>query len=469
MKDNSNKKIIVLGVGVSGKAVCDVLISKRFYVVVYDSNPNQDFAEIKNRYVGYEYIEYVSGPLTLSHLNGVSLCIISPGISYDNDFLKLIPSEGIDIWSEIELGDVMNKGEMCAITGTNGKTTVTTLVGEILKSNFKDVHVCGNIGDPFVKRAMESTKETRTVLEVSSFQLEGIQRFRPKVSCILNLTPDHLDRHKTFENYINTKLAITYNQKEDDYIVINYDDEVLRTLYKREFFKCKVVLYSANANQIDEIEEGYYLKDKQIFYRSKDNSSDVSSKEKNQGKFLLNVNSLILLGRHNYENVMAAIAVANLMGVPHDKCVSVALNFKSVEHRIEYVRTRNGVKYYNDSKGTNPDAAIKAIEAIPGNIVLIAGGYDKHSNYTSFISAFGTKVKQLVLMGETADAIEKTAVAMGFTKIVRAKNMKEAVKLATMYSSPGEYVLLSPACASWDMYTSYEERGKDFKQEVNYL
>ena len=166
---------------------------------------------------------------------------------------------------------------------------------------------------------------------------------------------------------------------------------------------------------------------------------------------------------------MAAIAVAHLMGVPFDKCVSVSLNFKPVEHRIEYVRTRNGIKYYNDSKGTNPDAAVKAIEAIPGNIVLIAGGYDKHSNYTNFISSFGNKVKQLVLMGATADAIEATAVAMGFTKIVRAKNMKEAVKLATMYASPGEYVLLSPACASWDMYDNYEERGRDFKQEVNYL
>lgn len=466
MGKNSNKKIIVLGAGVSGSAVCDVLIAKGFYVVMYDSNEKQDFSELKSKYVGYEYIEYVSGPLKLANLVGVSLCIISPGISFDNDFVKLIQSEGIDIWSEIELGDVINKGELCAITGTNGKTTATTLVGEILKSQFRDVHVCGNIGEAFVKRAVESTKETKTVLEVSSFQLEGIQNFRPKVSCILNITPDHLDRHKTFENYINTKLAITYNQKEDDYIVINYDDEVLRGLYKRGFFKCHVVLYTANINQIDEIEEGYYLKDKQIFYKPKALDGDAG---KDQKEFLLNVNSLILLGKHNYENVMASIAVAHLMGVPHDKCISVSLNFKPVEHRIEYVRTRNGIKYYNDSKGTNPDAAVKAIEAIPGNIVLIAGGYDKHSDYSNFIASFGNKVKQLVLMGATADAIEATAVAMGFTKIVRAQNMKEAVKLATMYASPGEYVLLSPACASWDMYNNYEERGRDFKQEVNYL
>ena len=469
MGNNSNKKIIILGAGVSGSAVCDVLVAKGFYVVLYDNNEKQDFSDFKSKYLGYDYIEYVAGPLKISNLVGVSLCIISPGISFDNDFVKLIQSEGIDIWSEIELGDVINKGELCAITGTNGKTTVTTLVGDILKAHFKDVHVCGNIGEPFVKKAVESTKETRTVLEVSSFQLEGIQNFRPKVSCILNITPDHLDRHKTYENYINTKLAITYNQKEDDYIVINYDDEVLRGLYKRGFFKCHVVLYTANVNQIDEIEEGYFLKDKQIFYRGKNVKSDITSKDKDPKEFLLNVNSLILLGRHNHENVMAAIAVAHLMGVPFDKCVSVSLNFKPVEHRIEYVRTRNGIKYYNDSKGTNPDAAVKAIEAIPGNIVLIAGGYDKHSNYTNFISSFGNKVKQLVLMGATADAIEATAVAMGFTKIVRAKNMKEAVKLATMYASPGEYVLLSPACASWDMYDNYEERGRDFKQEVNYL
>ncbi len=469
MGKNSNKKIIILGAGVSGEAVCDVLIAKGFYVVLYDSNEKQDFSEFKSKYVGYEYIEYIAGPLKASNLVGVSLCIISPGISFDNDFVKLIQSEGIDIWSEIELGDVINKGEVCAITGTNGKTTATTLVGEILKSQFKDVHVCGNIGEAFVTKAVESTKETKTVLEVSSFQLEGIQNFRPKVSCILNITPDHLDRHKTFENYINTKLAITYNQKEDDYIVINYDDEVLRELYKRGFFKCHVVLYTSNVNHIDEIEEGYFLKDKQIFYKSKSQGSDSASKDREQKEFLLNVNSLILLGKHNYENVMASIAVAHLMGVPFDKCVSVSLNFKPVEHRIEYVRTRNGIKYYNDSKGTNPDAAIKAIEAIPGNIVLIAGGYDKHSNYSNFISSFGNKVKQLVLMGETADAIEATAVTMGFTKIVRAKNMKEAVKLATMYASPGEYVLLSPACASWDMYNNYEERGRDFKQEVNYL
>lgn len=280
--------------------------------------------------------------------------------------------------------------------------------------------------------------------------------FHPNVSAILNITPDHLNRHKTMENYIEIKKSITLNQTEQDSVVLNYDDPVLREFGEDEEKKpkAKVIFFSSR----EKLKEGFYLDGDDIMYRHNGRETLV-----------INVHEMNLLGRHNYENVMAAAAVSLEMGVPMDIIRKVIKEFKAVEHRIEFVLERSGVKYYNDSKGTNPDAAIQAVKAMPGPTILIAGGYDKGNEYDEWIESFGDKVKYLVLIGQTRDKIAECAKAHGFTEIMYAEDMSEAVKVCASYANMGDNVLLSPACASWGMFKNYEERGRIFKECVRSL
>lgn len=448
------QKVLVAGTGISGIAAARLLLDMGGEVVLYDGNTELDPDTLKGNFDEGAQISVLLGELKRTDLLGVYMCVISPGISLEAPFVNVLDEAGIPIWSEIQLAYQCAKGRLAAITGTNGKTTTTALVGEIMKAHYEDVFVVGNIGVPYTQMALETEDDSVTVAEVSSFQLETIMDFRPDVSAILNITPDHLDRHHTMECYIGVKESIARNQTGSDTCVLNYDDEVLREFGQSELLRAKPVFFSSR----QKLEEGYYLDGDLIVYRHGGKALPV-----------IDIHELHLLGRHNFENVMAAVAVSMAMGVPLEKIQRVLRTFTAVEHRIEFVLERAGVKYYNDSKGTNPDAAIQAINAMPGPILLIAGGYDKQSEYDEWVDAFEGKVKYLVLIGQTRDKIAECAKAHGFTEIMYAEDMPEAVHVCASYANMGDCVLLSPACASWGMFKNYEERGDVFKDCVRNL
>jgi len=339
-----------------------------------------------------------------------------------------------------------------AITGTNGKTTTTTLVGEIMKNYFESVFVVGNIGNPYTDAALSMKSDSVTVAEISSFQLETVREFHPAVSAVLNITPDHLDRHHTMENYAAVKASVSKNQTAEDFCILNAEDPYTEEIAAK--CKASVILFSSRKK----LETGYYLDGDMICSR-------FDSKE----TALLNVHHMHLIGVHNYENVMAAIAVSAAFGVPMDVILETVKHFRAVEHRIEYVAEKKGVIYYNDSKGTNPDAAIKAIRAMSRPTILIGGGYDKQNTYDEWIESFDGKVKLFVLIGQTREAIAACARAHGLENIVMADTFEEALDICVANAVPGDAVLLSPACASWGMFPNYEVRGQMFKEYVNGL
>lgn len=450
-----SQKVLVAGTGKSGIAAAKLLLAMGGEVVLYDGNDKLDPEKIKENFEEDAKVTIVLGELTRPDLLGVELSIISPGIPLDAPFVPVLDEAKIPIWSEIQLAYHVAKGKLIAITGTNGKTTTTALTGAIMKTFFDEVFVVGNIGIPYTDVALDTTDKSVTVAEVSSFQLETIMDFHPNVSAILNITPDHLNRHGTMENYIEVKERVAVNQTEDDCIVLNYDDKVLREFGEKKDLKPKVIFFSSTQT----LKEGMYLDGDMMIYAHDGKKEEV-----------LNVKTdMQLLGKHNYENVMAAVAISIRMGVPMESIRKAVKEFKAVEHRIEFVLERSGVRYYNDSKGTNPDAAIQAIRAMPGPTVLIAGGYDKHSEYDEWIEEFGDKVKYLVLIGQTRDKIAECARAHGFTDIMYAEDMAEAVRVCAAYANAGDNVLLSPACASWGMFDNYEQRGEIFKECVRNL
>lgn len=450
-----SQKVLVAGTGKSGIAAAKLLLAMGGEVVLYDGNDKLDPEKIKENFEEDAKVTVVLGELTRPDLLGAELSIISPGIPLDAPFVPVLDEAKIPIWSEIQLAYHVAKGRLIAITGTNGKTTTTALTGAIMKTFFNEVFVVGNIGIPYTDVALDTTEKSVTVAEVSSFQLETIMDFHPNVSAILNITPDHLNRHGTMENYIEVKERVAVNQTEDDCIVLNYDDKVLREFGEKKDLKPKVIFFSSTQT----LKEGMYLDGDMMIYAHDGKKEEV-----------LNVKTdMQLLGKHNHENVMAAVAMSIRMGVPMDLIRKAVKEFKAVEHRIEFVLERSGVRYYNDSKGTNPDAAIQAIRAMPGPTVLIAGGYDKHSEYDEWIEAFGDKVKYLVLIGQTRDKIAECARSHGFTDIMYAEDMPEAVRVCAAYANAGDNVLLSPACASWGMFDNYEQRGEIFKECVRNL
>ena len=447
-----SQKVLVAGSGISGIAAAKLLLAKGGEVVLYDGNDKLDAEKIKKNFDEDAKVSVVLGELKRTDLLGVELSVISPGIPLDAPFVTVLDEAGVPIWSEIQLAYHCAKGKLAAITGTNGKTTTTALTGEIMRSFYDSVFVVGNIGEPYTAHALETEESSVTVAEVSSFQLETIMDFRPNVSAILNITPDHLDRHKTMECYTQVKESITKNQKDGDTCVLNYDDTVLREF--GETLKINVVYFSSR----EKLKKGYYLEDGKIVYNDGSKVTEI-----------VDISELKLLGRHNHENVMAAVAISMDMDVPLEKIQEVIRKFEAVEHRIEFVTERFGVKYYNDSKGTNPDAAMQAIKAMPGPTILIAGGYDKHSEFDEWIESFDGKVRYLVLIGQTRDKIAECAKRHGFTDIMYAEDLLEAVQVCASYANPGDNVLLSPACASWGQFKNFEERGTKFKEYVRGL
>lgn len=446
------KTVLVVGTGKSGIAATELLVSKGIDTILFDGNKDLNVDKLYADNPKLKDIPLVLGELEKETLDKVSICVLSPGVPTDIPMVNEMRDQGIAIWGEIELAYYFGKGRIIAITGTNGKTTTTALTGEIMKNYFDDVRVVGNIGIPYTSMVSDMTDDTVTVAEISSFQLETVHEFAPKISAILNITPDHLNRHHTMENYIKAKEDITINQKNSDYCILNYEDKVLREFAE----KCpaKVVFFSSATK----LEEGFYLEGDDIIYAHDGKTEKI-----------VNVNEVNLLGRHNYENIMAATAMSLCFGVPMDKIVEALHRFTAVEHRIEYVTEKRGVKFYNDSKGTNPDAAIQGIRAMNRPTMLIGGGYDKQSEYDEWIEAFDGKVKELVLIGQTADKIADCAHRHGFNNTIKFEKFEDAINYCYDHAVSGDAVLLSPACASWGMFPNYEERGRIFKEIVRNL
>ena len=446
------QKVLVVGTGISGIAAAELLQSKNVDTVLFDGNKELDVNKLYEKAPKLKEMPIILGELTEEQIHEFGVAVLSPGVPTDLPMVERLRAQNVAIWGEIELAYYFGKGRLIAITGTNGKTTTTALTGAIMKNYYKDVRIVGNIGIPYTSEAATMTDDTVTVAEISSFQLETIHDFCPEVSAILNITEDHLNRHHTMECYIKTKEDITRNQTKDQVCVLNYEDEVLRSF--GESAPAKVVYFSSHRK----LDNGFYLEGEDIYYALDGQRTHV-----------INVNELNLLGRHNYENVMAACAMSVNFGVPMDKIVEVLKTFQAVEHRIEYVTEKRGVKFYNDSKGTNPDAAIQGIRAMNRPTFLIGGGYDKQSEYDEWIEAFDGKVKKLVLIGQTAEKIENCAHRHGFMDTVRKDTFEEAIQYCYDNAKSGDAVLLSPACASWGMFPNYEERGRIFKEYVRNL
>ena len=447
--DWKNKKVLVAGSGKSGIGAADLLKKVGADIVIYDGNEKINKGDVLAKLQNADNVEVIIGELSKEVINSVNLMILSPGIAIDAPFVNEVRDAGVPIWGEVELAYVISKGKLVAITGTNGKTTTTALVGEIMAAYYKDVKVVGNIGNPYTTTAFEATDDTVTVAEISSFQLETIHKFKPDVSAVLNITPDHLNRHYTMECYTNVKMSIAKNQDKDQPVILNYEDEILRKYAPK--LHNRIIWFSSK----QELENGIYLEGKNIICSQNGKKEIVTTTE-----------DTTLVGIHNVENIMAAIGISISMGVPNDVIKEAIRKFKAVEHRIEYVTTIDDVIYYNDSKGTNTDASVKAIQAMTRPTILIAGGYDKNVSFDDWAKELKGKVKCLVLLGQTSNQIVETVRKYGFENIIFTESLEEAVEECRKNAEPGDAVLLSPACASWGMFDNYEQRGNMFKELV---
>ena len=451
MLDLKNKKIMVVGAGISGIGAVHLLNQVGADVVLYDGGSKLSEDDVIKKLNG-DKAQIILGEFSREYMEGIDMLVISPGVPIDNRVVVEFRKAGVPVWGEVELAYNYDKGTVLAITGTNGKTTTTALTGEIMKGYYESSFVVGNIGIPYTSVALDTQENSVITAEISSFQLETIVDFKPDVCAVLNITPDHLDRHGTVEVYAKTKESIGKNQTKDQIMILNYEDDTTRDMATRA--NGKVLFFSLH----HKIKEGVFMEDDAFVIE-----------EGSDRQVVCTLDDVNLLGDHNYENILAAIAVSYSMGVPVSYIKEGIKRFKGVEHRIEYVDTVNGVAYYNDSKGTNPDAAIKGIKAMNRPTWLIGGGYDKKSTYDEWIEAFDGKVKELILMGVTAPKIAECAKAHGFDKIKFVDSMEDAVSYIAEKAQDGDAVLLSPACASWGMFPNYEVRGDIFKDCVRKL
>ncbi len=448
-----DKRVLVVGLGKSGVASALFLKAHGARVTVSDTKSGD---ELRNEI-----------PVLLDHgitvetgghgertFRGQDLIVVSPGVPVDAPPLVQARALGETVIGEIELAAQFLPGPIIAITGSNGKTTTTTLTGEILTSGGLPTLVGGNIGTPAISFADRAKADTVIVLEVSSFQLETIQSFRPKIAVVLNVTPDHLDRHRTLEAYVDAKARIFENQQNEDFAVLNADDPVCASMAART--KAQVFWFSRQK----EVDRGAWVREGTILFRHGEQQSEV-----------MLVSEVPLKGAHNLENVLAAVCTAALMGCKPEKIRQAVREFKAVEHRLEYVATVRSVDYYNDSKATNVDATIKALESFPRNIHLILGGKDKGSDYTVLNELLRERVKRVYTIGAAAEKIESQIVSSksGGPEVVRAETLENAIRKAHDAAQPGDVVLLAPACASFDQFKSYEHRGRVFKEIVKGL
>jgi UDP-N-acetylmuramoylalanine--D-glutamate ligase len=444
----NGKRTLVVGLGKSGVASALFMKAHGARVTVSDTKSGD---ELRNEI-----------PVLLDHgitvetgghgertFRGQDLIVVSPGVPVDAPPLVQARSLGETVIGEIELAAQFLPGPIVAITGSNGKTTTTTLTGEIMAAAGLPTLVGGNIGTPAISLAERAKPDTIVVLEISSFQLETIKTFRPKIAVVLNVTPDHLDRHRTFEIYTNAKARIFENQQGSDFAVLNADDPTCEAMGART--RAQVFWFSRQK----EVQQGAWVRDGNVVFRDAKGQREI-----------LQTSEIPLKGAHNLENVLAAVSASALMGCAPDKIRQAVHDFKAVEHRLEFVASIAGVDYYNDSKATNVDATIKALESFPANIHLILGGKDKGSDYTVLNDLIRQRVKRIYTIGAAAAKIESQVKG---AEVVHAETLENAIRKAHATAQSGDIVLLAPACASFDQFKSYEHRGKMFKEIVKGL
>ncbi|MBZ5653802.1 MAG: UDP-N-acetylmuramoyl-L-alanine--D-glutamate ligase [Acidobacteriia bacterium] len=442
----TNKRVLVVGLGKSGVASALFLKSRGARVTVSDSKPE---AELRN-----EILLLLDHGITVETgghgdrtFRGQDLIVVSPGVPFDAPQLEQARAMGEPVIGELELAAQFLAGPIVAITGANGKTTTTSLAGEIIAAGKFPTLVGGNIGTPAITFVDQAKSQTWIVLEVSSFQLETIVTFHPRISVILNITPDHLDRHKTFANYVNAKARIFENQKPDDFTVLDTDDATTAGLADR--MRAQLYWFSRKKT----VEKGAFVREAHIFFRDGQREREI-----------MPLAEIPLKGAHNLENVLAGVAIGALVGCEPGQIREAVRNFKAVEHRLEFVTKIAGVDYYNDSKATNVDATIKALESFPANIHLILGGKDKGSDYTVLNELLRQRVKRVYTIGAAATKIESQI--RGAAEVDHAETLEVAIRRASESAAAGDVVLLAPACASFDQFQSYEHRGRVFKEAV---
>ena len=446
VQDFAGKSVAIVGMARSGMAAAEFLWKRGVRVTLSDSRPAAAL-ESEIRILNERNIRYEAGGHSMDLFDSADMVVVSPGVPLSLPVLRHAAQAGKTLISEIELASRYLRGKVIAITGTNGKTTTTTLIGEILRTGGLTVQVGGNIGTPLVSLVESSAEDTWSVVEVSSFQLEAAPTFRPDVAVILNITPDHLDRYASFEAYAQAKLNIFENQGSNDFAVLNHEDSSLRNAAAK--IRSQVFWFSGS----HKVPRGTCTVGGQIIYESGNGSEPVMA-----------CDEVPLKGRHNIENVAAAITAARLAGIPSSSIARSVRIFKAVEHRLEPVAEIKGVHFFNDSKATNVDATIKALEAFESGVILILGGRDKGGNFKMLSHLLQQRAKSVILLGEASEKI-RTQLA-GTVPMTQAHGMDDAVKLAFQQAASGNTVLLAPACASFDMFQNYEHRGKEFKAAV---
>jgi len=447
--DVKGKRVLVVGLGKSGVASAIFLKDRGARVSVSDAKTEDQLRSAIPALLD-KGISVETGGHGERTFRDQDLIVVSPGVPSDVPQLQKARAQGIPIIGEVELASRFLKGHILAITGSNGKTTTTALAGEIIGMGGYEVLVGGNIGTPAIALVADSTSDTYNVLEISSFQLESIDGFHPEIAVILNITPDHLDRHHSFDAYVLAKARIFENQTAQDHAVLNADDATCAGLAGKT--RAQVHWFSRKK----EVERGAFVRDGKIFWREDDDNLEI-----------MPASGITLKGTHNLENVMAAVCVGRIVGCEPHRIRRAVEEFKAVEHRLEYVTTIQGVEYYNDSKATNVDATIKALEAFPGNIHVILGGKDKGSDYSVLKDLLRAHAKRVYTIGAAAEKIESQI--SGAVPVLRAETLETAIKRAAESAAPGDIVLLAPACASFDQFESYEYRGHAFKEAVHAL
>ena len=456
MTEIENKSFTVLGAGRSGIAVAKLLRGKGAKVLLSDGSNKDKLKYLDEKFLKEEGIESETG----GHSDKVfesDIIIKSPGISPQSEVILKAKKLNKKIYSEIEAAFWFCKGQVIAITGTNGKTTTTILTGEIFKNAGYDTKVCGNVGLAFSEIVSEVKEDTIVVLETSSYQLNDIEEFKPKVAILMNITPDHLDWHGGFDNYLKAKLEILKNQNETDLAIINYDDETLLKATKnlksgKAYFSIRE---NFNGNNYD---AACFLKNRKIIY---------TDKNKNTEEEIMEAGEINIRGNHNIYNSLASVISARAFEIKKEVIRDTLMKFKGVEHRIEFVKDIRGIKFYNDSKATNIDSLIVALESFPGNLILILGGRETGNDYSKTDELVKKKVKEIIAIGETKEKIKQHFAS--YKKVTEVKTMDEAVEIALTNGCKGDTVLLSPACKSFDMFDSFEHRGMEFKKSVNKL
>ena len=446
------KKVLVVGMARSGVAAAQLLVKHGALVTVNDSKTREELGDVLSPLENLP-VQWALGCPAMDVLAGQDVLVISPGIPDSVPFVKKAKADGIYVIGEVELAYQLTTGQMVAVTGTNGKTTTVSLLGEIFANAGKTTHVVGNIGYPYSLAGLSSKQDDMIVCEISSFQMETADIFHPKVAALLNITEDHLNRHGDMATYTAMKMRIFRRQTEEDYAVFNDDDPALQPLIPQ--VKSHVLLFSRK----HEVPEGAFARDGKVVLRLN-----------GQEKIVCAADEIYIPGPHNLENALAAVCVAGAMGVSTEVLRHTLQTFKGVEHRIEFVRELEGIRYINDSKGTNVDSTIKAVQTMTRPTAIILGGYDKHCDFTPMVKEMlaSPMIREAVLIGVTADQIHATLLKEGFdaNRIHRAATLEDAVQQCRALAEDGWNVLLSPACASFDMFSDYEARGRIFKEIV---